>query len=476
MDEDGREAKQGNVQIMLLTYAVCIVFLGMVGYLAYFMVAQSQTIINNPYNKRQQVLAKKVHKGEIRSADGKVLAKTVADEEGQETRVYPYDEIFCHVVGRSTNSMTGIERDQCYPLLTSHVNFFMQLANTFRGEKNPGDHVVTTLDTGLQQAAYNALGSHRGAVVALEPSTGKVLAMVSKPAYNPNYVSRDWERLTQDSEEESALLNRAAQGLYPPGSTFKILTAMEYLLEHPSDYGDFHYDCQGTDSFSGNTINCYGKTRHGSLDLTNAFARSCNGAFAKIGTMLDLKGFRGLAEKFRFNKGLGVDFTYSKSRFELTEKADVGEVTQTAIGQGKTMITPLENALITEAVANGGVMMVPYVVDHVENDMGQVVTEYGPESGGRMVKEWVAEEIGKMMRAVVTEGTASSLNSLSYAVAGKTGSAEFDSEGTSHAWFVGYGPVKEPKLVVSIVVEGAGTGSQYAVPIARRLFEEYAGN
>lgn len=473
MDREEQQARRGNLQIIFLTYAVCIVFLGMVGYLVYFMVAKSQTVINNPYNKLYQVLEEKVHRGEIRSADGKVLAKTVTDEEGQDTRVYPYDEIFCHVVGRSTNSMTGIERDQCYPLLTSHVNPLAQLVNTFRGEKNPGDHVVTTLDTGLQQAAYNALGSYRGAVVALEPATGKILAMVSKPAYNPNYVSRDWEELTKDSGEESALLNRAAQGLYPPGSTFKILTAMEYLLEHPSDYEGFHYDCKGTDSFSGNVINCYGKTRHGSQDLTEAFAHSCNGAFAQIGTLLDQKAFRRLAEKFRFNKGLGVDFVYSKSRFALTQKADTGEVTQTAIGQGKTMITPLENALITAAVANGGVMMLPYMVERVENDMGQVVKEYEPESGGRMVKEWVAEEIGSMMRSVVKEGTASALNSLPYGVAGKTGSAEFDSEGSSHAWFVGYGPVKEPKLVVSIVVEGAGTGSQYAVPIAKRLFEEY---
>lgn len=475
-DEDGKQARWGNVQIMFLTYIVCIVFLGMMGYLVYFMVTQRRTVINNPYNKRQQVLAKKVHKGEIRSADGRVLAKTVTDEEGEEVRVYPYDEIFCHVVGRSINSMTGIERDQCYPLLTSHINPLMQLANTFRGEKNPGDHVITTLDVGLQQVAYNALGSHRGAVVVLEPSTGKILAMVSKPAYNPNYVSRDWETLTKDSDEESALLNRATQGLYPPGSTFKILTAMEYLLEHPSDDESFHYDCQGTDSFSGNVINCYGRTRHGSLNLTEAFAHSCNGAFAQIGTMIDLKGFRRLAEKFHFNKELGVDFTYSKSRFTLTEKADMGEVTQTAIGQGKTMITPLENALITAVVANDGVMMTPYVVDHVENDMGQTVTKYEPESGGRIVKEWVAAGMEKMMQSVVKEGTAASLNNLSYAVAGKTGSAEFDSEGTSHAWFVGYGPVKKPKLAVSIVVEGAGTGSQYAVPIARRLFEEYIGS
>lgn len=470
-----RDRQHGNRQIMVLTYSISFVFLCMAGYLAYFMATQSQRIINNPYNKRQEILAKKVQKGEIVSADGKVLAKTVTDEDGNDTRVYPYNDMFCHIVGRTENSMTGIEGRQCYPLLTSHANPLKQLGNTMRGKKSPGDTVVTTLDYRLQEAAYNALGGQKGAVVALEPETGKVLAMVSKPAYDPNRVKQDWETLTKDSNEDSALVNRATQGLYPPGSTFKVLTAIEYIMENPDSYQKFHYDCQGSDSFSGNVINCYGKTAHGSLDLQTALARSCNGAFAKIGTSLDISDFRKLTEKFMFNKELPVDFEYNKSRFSLTKDSDMGELTQTVIGQGKTMITPLENAMIAATVANQGKMMVPYAVDHVENDAGQVVTQYEPEEKGQIIEKSVAKKVNKMMQAVVTEGTAHSLQGFSFSAAGKTGSAEFDSEGTSHAWFIGFAPADNPEIAVSIVVEGAGTGSEYALPIARRMFEEYLG-
>ena len=470
-----KERQQGNRQIMILTYSISFVFLCMAGYLAYFMAVQSQKVINNPYNKRQEVLAKKVQKGKIVSADGKVLAKTETDKEGNDTRVYPYHDMFCHIVGREKNSMTGIEGQQCYPLLTSHANPLKQLGNTLRGQKSPGDTVVTTLDYNLQKAAYNALGGQKGAVVALEPKTGKILAMVSKPAYDPNHVTENWEALTKDSNEDSALLNRATQGLYPPGSTFKVLTAIEYIQENPNSYQKFHYDCKGSDSFSGNVINCYGKTVHGSLDLQSAFAKSCNGAFAKIGTTLDISDFRKLTEKFMFNKEISVDFEYNKSRFSLTKDSDIGELTQTVMGQGKTMITPLGNAMIAATVANQGKMMIPYAVDHVENDVGQVVTQYEPKEKGQIIEKSVAKKVKRMMQAVVTEGTARSLQSLSFSIAGKTGSAEFDSEGTSHAWFIGFAPADNPEIAVSIVVEGAGTGSEYAIPIAKRLFEEYLG-
>ena len=468
-----RQYRRGNRQILILTYGISFVFLCMAGYFVYFMAVQSRRIINNPYNKRQEALAKKVQKGKIVSADGKVLAKTVTDGEGNDTRVYPYNDMFCHIVGREDNSMTGIEGRQCYPLLTSHSNPLKQLGNTLQGKKSPGDTVVTTLDYKLQEAAYRALGNHKGAVVALEPSTGKVLAMVSKPAYDPNRVKQDWEELTSDSNEDSALVNRASQGLYPPGSTFKVLTAIEYIMENPDSYQKFRYECKGTDSFSGNKINCYGKTAHGKLDLKSALAKSCNGAFAKIGTTLDVPRFRKLTEKFLFNKELAVDFEYNKSRFSLTKDSDLGELTQTVMGQGKTMITPLENAMIAATIANKGEMMVPYAVGQVENDAGQVVTQYKPESKGQIIEESLAKKINKMMQAVVSEGTAHSLQGLPCSVAGKTGSAEFDSEGTFQAGFIGFAPANNPKIAVSIVVEGAGTGSEYALPIARQMFEEY---
>lgn len=215
-----KERKRGNRQILFITYAFVTLFLAMAGYLAYFTAVDSEKVINNSHNKRQKILAEKITKGSIYSQDGEVLAETVTDDDGNEYRSYPEKKKFCHVVGRTDNSMTGIELSQCYPMLTSHVNPFTQLGNTLRGEKNMGDSVYTTLDAGLQRVAYDALGDYRGAVVALEPDTGKILAMVSKPAYDPNTVLKNWQSLVRDDEEESKLVNRASQGLYPPGSTF----------------------------------------------------------------------------------------------------------------------------------------------------------------------------------------------------------------------------------------------------------------
>lgn len=467
--------KKGNRQIVAVAYCVVAVFLCMIGYLVQFMVNDSQEVINNPRNKRQELLAEKVVRGEIRSADGKTLACTVTDEEGKESRKYPYGRVFCHVVGRTDNSMTGIEQAQSFPLLTSHSNPLKQLANEFRGEKNLGDHVITTLDSGLQQKAYDGLGSFKGAVVAIEPSTGKILAMVSKPDYNPNTVLADWDSLVEDSEENSALLNRATQGLYPPGSTFKVLTALEYMQEN-SKYQKYSYQCTGSDIFQGSKIRCYDGEQHGQVGLKMSLAHSCNTSFANIGMGLDINSFRRLCEKFRFNKSLSVNFEYNKSKFSLTNQSDSGEITQTAIGQGKTMITPLQNALISATIANDGDMMVPYLVDHTENDQGHVIKTYAPKKEDTVISKKAANQVTDMMKAVVSDGTASSLGYLSYKVAGKTGTAEIDSEGTSHAWFVGFAPANNPKIAVSVIVEGAGTGSQYAVPIAKQMFEEYLGN
>ena len=470
------EQKMGNRQIFVITYFFVALFLGMMVYIVAFMVDDSADIINNSYNKRQEVLAKKVKRGEILSADGKVLAKTITDKKGNDKRYYPYDNMFCHVIGRVTNSMTGVELSQCYPLLTSHANPLKQLTDNFKGEKKPGDNVVTTLNYKLQKTAYEALGNYNGAVVAMEPSTGKILAMVSKPDYDPNTVAQDWNTLISEENGNSALLNRATQGIYPPGSTFKILTAAEYIIENGKNYKNYKYVCKGSDEFYGNKISCYGGEVHGKVNLNKAFSKSCNGAFANIGLKLAPERFRNLCESFRFNKTLPVNFEYKKSSFVLNGSSGKGEIMQTAIGQGKTGITPLQNLLISSTIANKGKMMSPYIVDHTENDSGKIVKKYSPKAIGKIIDESVAAGVKKLMKSVVSEGTASSLSSLSYKAAGKTGSAEFDSKGTSHAWFVGFAPADKPKIAVSIVVEGVGTGSRYAVPIAEKMFREYLGD
>ena len=214
-------------------------FIAMMGYMAYFNVAESQEVIRSPYNKRQDSFADRVIRGKILDHSGNVLAQTSVAEDGSETREYPYGNMFAHVVGYADQGKSGIESLANFELLTSNAFFLEKIQKEFQGEKNVGDNVVTTLDADLQEAAYDALGSQKGAVVVMEPSTGKILAMVSKPDFSPGDVAENWDSL--NSDENSALLNRATQGHYVPGSSFKLVTALEYMREN-ADYDSYSYD------------------------------------------------------------------------------------------------------------------------------------------------------------------------------------------------------------------------------------------
>ena len=281
--------------------------------------------------------------------------------------------------------------------------------------------------------------------------------------------------MVADSQNQSCLVNRATQGLYPPGSTFKIFTALEYIREH-KNYGKFQYECSGSETQDGFTVNCYQNHVHGSLNLKNAFAISCNSCFAYLGTVLDVDSFRKNNEKLLFQKELPTTFVYNKSSFVLDHSSNKEEVMHTAMGQGKTQITPLHLNMLVSAIANKGVMMQSYVVDQLISNQNYVVRQYKPKEYGNVMTEEEASTLTDFMKEVVRSGTATALNSFSYQVAGKTGSAEFDQNSRAHSWFTGFAPANHPKICVTVIVESAGTGSEYAVPIAQKIFRAYLGN
>lgn len=477
MVEEDREVRRkkkqkSNREILQISYIFIGIFVLLLANFIYFIAVDSPNVINNTYNKRQELLAKRIVRGKILGNDGEVLAETLVDKYGNEVRNYPYKNMFCHIVGRFSNGKTGVEQLQNINLLTSGENPLLIALNDLQGEKSLGDNVVTTLDVELQKVAYEALGNRKGAVVALEPSTGKILAMVSKPDYNPNTIDSVWDKLVEDENEDSALVNRATQGLYPPGSTFKILTALEFIREREG-YKAYRYTCAGKDVFSNVIINCYNGKEHGEEDLSQSFAKSCNTSFSNIGSMLDKTAWRELCDSFLFNAELPTALPSNSSSFVVDADTKDDEMPQTAIGQGETQITPLHNALIVATIANKGTMMKPYVVEHLENQNGDIVKQYEPEVYGEIITTEEAKLLGKLMEGVVTDGTAYSLKGLSFSSAGKTGSAEYDSNKSSHGWFVGYAPAENPKIAVSIIVEDGGTGSESAVPIAKKMFETY---
>ena len=315
-----KEKQMTNKELTRVTYIFVTLFLVLMGYLVYFNVVKSKEVVNSTYNIRQDLLADRVLRGSITDKNGEVLAQTVTNDDGSETREYPEGEVFAHVVGYAAKGKSGLESSQNFNLLTSNAFFLEKLANEFKDQKNTGDTVVTTLDANLQNAAYNALGDNKGAVVVMEPSTGKILAMVSKPSFDPNNVSENWDALNND--ENSSLLNRATLGQYTPGSTFKLVTTLAFMRQNP-DYNNYSFECNGEFSQNGATIHCYNSTAHGEENLTDSVANSCNSSFSNIGLQLDKAEWRKTAKQMLFNGKLPGDVKYNESSFRL--KTDAGD-------------------------------------------------------------------------------------------------------------------------------------------------------
>lgn len=465
-----------NKEFARVTYFFVILFIALMIYIVYFMIARAGTFVNSPYNKRQDLFAETVVRGDIVDRNGNVLAETEVAEDGTETRSYPYGAAFAHVIGYSDPELgkTGLESAENFELLTSNAFFVEKLQNEFSGEKNMGDTVVTTLDADLQQAAYDALGDNKGAAIVMEADTGKILAMVSKPGFDPNRIRTDWETLNTD-EENSPLLNRATNGSYAPGSTFKVVTTLAFMRQN-NNYADYTYDCSGRITVDNTTIRCINGNVHGHEDLESSLANSCNASFSNIGLSLDIGGYRDTAEDLLFNSALPGTLDYSKSSFALQEDSSSAEIMMTAMGQGNTMVSPYHMALITQAIANGGTLMEPYLVDSVTNYTGSEVRKNVPKSYRRLMTPEEAAQLKEYMTAVVEEGTASVLSGKSYTVAGKTGTAEYsmsDADKT-HSWFIGFTNVDNPELVITVITEGSdGSASGKAVSLAGEILDSY---
>ncbi len=469
-----KKKNRTNREIMAVTYFFLLAFVCFIGYFIYFMNVESEKYITSPYNTRQDLLAERVARGKILSRDGAVLAETLRDAAGNETRNYPYGALFSHVLGYSVKGKSGIESAYNFYMLKSHINPFERIVNELAGVKSPGDQVVTTLDVELQRIAYDGMGDYDGAIVVMEPATGKILAMVSKPDFDPNQIENIWDDLVSETNS-SNLLNRATAGLYPPGSTFKIVTALEYYRQNAGTaLQEFGYECSGKYTWEAYSLACINSKAHGTVNLRSAFAQSCNAAFIQMGMELDLGHFRETAEGLLFNGTMPFQLSNKSGSFVLEASDGAWDVMQTSIGQGRTLVTPLQNAMITAAVANDGVMMKPYVVDQVTSVTGNTVKTYQSEAYEQVMTPEEAAYLTDLMVAVVEEGTAKQLQSEQYQAAGKTGTAEYKTgEEDAHSWFVGFAPAEDPQIVVSIVLEDAGDDSRAAKTVAKALFDAW---
>lgn len=479
--------------IKKIFWLYALIFLIMIVYLLKLCLYDSHSFVANPFNPRLSQSYEGIKRGSIYDANGDVIAEDVKQEDGSFKRVYQNAEYYAHVVGYTVKGKAGVESKYNFRLETISNEFLQRLGQLFMGRDIEGNGLVLTIDNRLQEIAGDELGSQKGAIVAMEPSTGKVLAMVSNSAFDSNTVEQNWEALNSD-EENSPLLNRATQGLYPPGSTFKIITAAA-ALDSGGELRDFEMDCEGEEKFGHSIIHCYDGKAHGNVNMESAFAKSCNIYFSQLGLKAGSRKLITMADAFGFNKDIGLSLEYSRSTFPMTEDAQDIEIVETSFGQGRTLVTPLFMAMVTSAIANNGMMMQPYVVDHSLTPSGGVRNRTIPVKLRQAISPALAEQIKELMCQVVEgsggtapqaafsvsgradDGTASGAAaeySGNIRVAGKTGTAE-NPQGDDHAWFVAFAPADEPRIAVAVLLENAGKGSN-AIPAARKIMKEYIEN
>lgn len=462
--------KKENNRITWVLGILCGLFIIPILYLSYFQIFRAEEIKDHHSNRRIWAGEDQILRGSISDRSGEVLAYSERGTEGGQTREYKYGETYSHIIGYSYRAYGryGLENSYNNELLDlREKNPISELQELLKsGDEKYGNNLTLTVDHAIQQKAYNLLEGRRGSIVLMNPSTGEVYAMASNPSFNPSTMTEEWEQIVES--EDSPLLNRATMGLYAPGSVFKLVTAtgiMENL--NPKET----YNCTGSTTIDGYKLRDYNEKAHGTVDLEKALEESCNTYFAEKGLELGDKKLRDLAERYKLNSNIPFDLGVSVSRFEKggMSEPDIGS---TSIGQGKTLVTPLNIALMVSSIANDGNMVKPILVSEIRDHEGNLKKQNRTEVIANVSSPETARAIKNMMVKVVESGTGTGAKIRNVEVAGKTGTAENETE-NSHAWFAGFAPAENPKVAVVVMLEYAGTtGGSASAPIARDMIIE----
>ena len=481
-----------NGQVRKVAAVILVAFLLLLAAPFYWQVVAAERLANDPRNTRVLIKEYAIERGPIVLADRTPVAESVRSRDRNDpleyVRHYPDGPRYGMITGfySLVFGRTLVEQEfNSYLLGRAPEQFAQNVTDLLTARSSPGGTLVLTLDRATQAAAQDALGNRKGAVVALDPRTGAVLAMTTFPRYDPNDLSshdperirRYWDRLVKDPD--GPLLNRAAGGLYPPGSTFKVVTSAAALengvsldeeLPSPQVY-DVPQTSADIRNFGGGTCG------DGSLTLPEALEISCNTTFAALGVRLGDRKLATEAEKFGLNKPSPYQLPAATS--SIPRNQDVPSTAQSAIGQRDVRVSPLQMASVAATIANGGRRMAPYVVGEVVSDKGGVVKRFEGEDLGQAIPGQVAGDLKDMMTGVVERGTGESAQIPDLQVAGKTGTAQHAPGRAPHAWFIGFTEQGDRAIAVAVVVEEGGdlgseaTGGRVAAPVAKRVMEAY---
>jgi penicillin-binding protein A len=456
-----------NTPVVRLFALVIVLFGVLVAFTSRWTVFEAEALRENTNNRRVLFEEQRIKRGIIRAQDGTVLAGNRTLSQERYARRYPEGELFSHPLGFTSldRGRTGIE-DYYNDPLTGRRTDAVGALERLLGPQKIGDDLNTTLVPRAQQAAYDALGGRPGAVVALDVETGAVRALAATPAYDP----------TEPADAET--FNRATQGRFPPGSTFKTVTAAAAL-----DTGRYTPGSQVSGEngkvISGTPLNNFGNEDFGSIDLTFALTNSVNTAWAEVAEDLGKETMGEYMERFGFYTDPPMDYPdeqmvpsgeYSARGRLLAPTSDQIDVGRMAIGQDKLLVTPLQMASVAQTIGNGGVRMEPRLVEKIVDPDGRTIDEPLPEEAERVMSRQSADQLGEMMRNVVREGTGTAAALEGVEVAGKTGTAEVDiQQGIDTLWFIGF----TEKVAVAAVVERqqGGFGGTVAAPIAKAVLQ-----
>ena len=481
-----------NVKVVMAIFLM--LFVSLITYIAYFQTFRSSEIAEKEGNKRLWAERNKVLRGTIYDRNGSALTKGKRETVLTQSREYVDKDLYVHALGYISNKygLTGLEAayDKELSTYSSIGTGFRTFLKDFNiqsvkdgfnkrneEEKKIGNSIVTTLDPDIQKAAYNALGDRVGAVVALNPKTGEILAMVSKPTYDPNDLDNVMAQANSNKLPVSPLINRAVVGLYPPGSTFKTITTTSALENIPGITSRIFHDT-GKLVFNGSySLSNAGGVANGDINLKQAFAVSSNFVYGTLAGELGNKKLKKTAEKFGFNEKLDIDGVVEEqigvSKFPELEDYEVGMIAQSGIGQSSIVSTPMQMALVASTIANNGIMMKPKLVNQVKDMEGNIVETIDSIKYKSVMDSETAQLIKEYMENLVNS---SNMNYLkNYKVAGKTGTADhLDKDGklsTPHSWFICFAPVSNPKIAVAVIVENGGYGASAAAPVAGEVIK-----
>jgi peptidoglycan glycosyltransferase len=478
-----------NRQIIQLFGISMLLFAVLIGFTSRWSVFDAQALKDQPANRRPLIQEEQIARGLIKADDGTVLARSVPHGKGEQkiySRTYPTGALFGHAVGYSfiTRGRAGLERSR-NSALTGQESEFSTIFSQLQDRKREGKDVITTLDPQAQKVAIQALGGRKGSIVAIEPQTGRVRVMASIPEFNPNDVPSRFAEFNRSSD--APLLNRATQSRYPPGSTFKVVTAAAAL-----DTGKYTpqsiIDGHSPRTISGVPLANDGGESFGPITLTDALTNSVNTVFAQVGESLGRSTLEKYMNRFGFNHDPPLDYPDEEMTASGVRDAngnllgpdsgfDVGRV---AIGQGGSEgaieVTPLQMAMVAAAVGNRGELIRPRLTERIVDKDGRVSDRFQPRRQSRVMSVNAAQQLTQMMGNVVEEGTGTAAALSGVKVAGKTGTAEVDNATSNQAWFIGFAPLDHPKMAVAVTIERtAGQGGTEAAPVAKQVLQSLLG-